>query len=332
MLQPKARKPQPRLAAAQSIVSSALGFLQSWILLNKIFPAAKQRCSLVLRSTIWIHVETLKSFLVNSTAPSMIPKSQTKKTFSNGQAKPPGRIHPCNAWCCGWALHLRAGARVSFFGDITEKKHRVDHYQRDLQITLYEPRPPSTINCNKTSQSWQQIFVGRFWPSGTHVQNPARLHVGKTQMALRSPHPVQDLGYLGWGSLQCRKVGMIGIKCGKTSHIFQEQLRLSIMFSLASSLPYFAHAQYHTASASSKRPCTDYFHLTPTMILPVSACRLSAILCESHEKNFQHDMRCRNCLSAPMRFSSYACLTAGRYKQSTVPRNHQNEHSYFNKT
>ena len=100
-------------------------------------------------------------------------------------------------------------------------------------------------------QSWQQIFVGRFWPSGTHVQNPARLHVGKTQMALRSPHPVQDLGYLGWGSLQCRKVGMIGIKCGKTSHIFQEKLRLSIMFSLTSSLPYFAHAQCHTASASS---------------------------------------------------------------------------------
>lgn len=40
---------------------------------------------------------------------------------------------------------------MSFFGDIMEEKHRVDHYQRDLQITFYEPRPPSTINCNKTT-------------------------------------------------------------------------------------------------------------------------------------------------------------------------------------
>lgn len=55
------------------------------MLLNKIFPAAKQLCGLVLRSTIWIHVESLKSFPVNSTTPSMIPKSQTQKRSRTGK-------------------------------------------------------------------------------------------------------------------------------------------------------------------------------------------------------------------------------------------------------
>ena len=189
------------------------------------------------------------------------------------------------------------------------------------------PVPPSTINCNKTSQTWQQIFVDRFWPSGTHVQNPARLHVGKTQMALRSPHPVQDLGYLGWGSLQWRKIGMIGIKCGKTSHIFQEKLRLSIMFSLASSLPYFAHAHCHTVSASSTNAVFKLCMFNGRPLQTVHSTKKSSKWALIFQLNIATYLHLRYIVYRPIHCSKLTKVKAGKSSAGTQRGNNMKQYS-----